>query len=62
MNACVANLETPKKENKEPKPIVSEQPETKDANLFTKFTNAMKNLFTDTNGDENVRKQNNDLQ
>ena len=62
MNACVANLETPKKENKEPKPTVSEQPEAKDANLFTKFTNAMKNLFTDTNGAENVRKQNDNLQ
>ena len=62
MNACVANLETPKKENKEPKPTVSEQPEAKDVNLFTKFTNAMKNLFTDTNGAENVRKQNDNLQ
>ena len=62
MNACVANLETQKKENKEPKPTVSEQPEAKDTNLFTKFTNAMKNLFTDTNGEENGRKQNNDLQ
>ena len=62
MNACVANIETPKKENKEPKPTVSEQTEAKDTNFFTKFTNAMKNLFNYTDGAENVRKQNNNLQ
>lgn len=63
MNACVANLNTGKKENApEPqtKPVENEPADS--ISLFTKFTNAMKNLFTNTNGDENGGNENNDLQ
>lgn len=63
MNACVANLNTGKKENaSEPqtKPVENEPADS--ISLFTKFTNAMKNLFTNTNGDENGGNENNDLQ
>lgn len=63
MNACVANLNTGKKENaSEPQTKPVENEPADNISLFTKFTNAMKNLFTNTNGDENGGNENNDLQ
>ena len=63
MNACMASFENP--ESKKPaqaKKPAKQQEQPENESMFTKFTNAMKNLFTDTNGEENGRKQNNDLQ